>query len=208
MDGPYSGSDSVPSLPPTTSSDPTRNDTQCTADRSAQSNLSLHPHIVLPSIYTWLASRARGFQALFFLPISTAHKALRAFRPRLTSANLLVERMPCDTAQTQADHELISKLVELASVEQKKQRCVNSTTYKVPVGEEVVQVQSWRMREHDYYKPNPPFPTRSRGLFTVTDEKTEKHMVVARGYDKFYNIGEVPWTAVSCAFGFPSIHGH
>ena len=61
------------------------------------------------------------------------------------------------------------------------------------------------MNEFKYYDVPSPFPTLARGLFTtwvgdsVVDAEGEgpgKHTIVARGYDKFFNIGEVPWTNV------------
>lgn len=61
------------------------------------------------------------------------------------------------------------------------------------------------MNEFKYYDIPSPFPTLARGLFTVRlndedqvgGEDDDRHVVVARGYDKFFNIGEVPWTTVS-----------
>lgn len=49
-------------------------------------------------------------------------------------------------------------------------------------------VDSWRMQDWDYKKPN--LPTYARGLFTTTDSKNGPEIVV-RGYDKFFNHGEV-----------------
>ena len=54
------------------------------------------------------------------------------------------------------------------------------------------------MNEFKYYDIPSPFPTLARGLFTrelVTDG-AKKYQIVVRGYDKFFNIGEVPWTTV------------
>jgi len=72
------------------------------------------------------------------------------------------------------------------------------------------------MNEFKYYDVPSPFPTLARGIFTVelpNDEPTpatmtagelanaieqeKKYRIVARGYDKFFNIGEVPWVTVS-----------
>ncbi|KAJ9094637.1 hypothetical protein QFC19_007850 [Naganishia cerealis] len=66
-------------------------------------------------------------------------------------------------------------------------------------------ITSWKMQEHLYRRKDCPFPTLARGLFTATDdfslqdaqdggESGKKIRIVARGYDKFFNIGEVPWT--------------
>lgn len=51
-------------------------------------------------------------------------------------------------------------------------------------------VDSWRMQEWDYKKPN--LPTYARGLFTTTNHKGPE--IVVRGYDKFFNHGEVSTT--------------
>ncbi|KAI9713954.1 MAG: hypothetical protein M1820_000684 [Bogoriella megaspora] len=50
------------------------------------------------------------------------------------------------------------------------------------------KVDSWRMQEWDYKKPN--LPTYARGLFT-TRRKDGTPEIVIRGYDKFFNHGEV-----------------
>jgi tRNA ligase len=73
-------------------------------------------------------------------------------------------------------------------------------------------ITSWKMQEHLYRRKDCPFPTLARGLFTATEdlslqqlqqrgastsaEDKKKIRIVARGYDKFFNIGEVPWTEV------------
>ena len=50
-----------------------------------------------------------------------------------------------------------------------------------------IKVDSWRMQDWDYKKPN--LPTYARGLFTT---KTKGRPEIAvRGYDKFFNHGEV-----------------
>lgn len=67
-------------------------------------------------------------------------------------------------------------------------------------------IRSWKMADYAYKRDPCPFPTRARGLFTesfvVGDEEAEvdveRHFrIVARGYDKFFNVGEVAWTRVS-----------
>ncbi|KAK4957632.1 tRNA ligase [Elasticomyces elasticus] len=51
-----------------------------------------------------------------------------------------------------------------------------------------VKVNSWRMSDWDYKKPN--LPTYSRGLFTTKRQDGQREIVI-RGYDKFFNHGEV-----------------
>ncbi|KAJ2399177.1 trna ligase, partial [Coemansia sp. RSA 2559] len=58
-------------------------------------------------------------------------------------------------------------------------------------------VTSWKCNEFMYKKDPCPLPTLARGLFTSGQGNEET--VVARGYDKFFNIGEVPktkWPAI------------
>ena len=49
------------------------------------------------------------------------------------------------------------------------------------------KVDSWRMQDWDYKKPN--LPTYARGLFTTKNSKGNPEIVV-RGYDKFFNENE------------------
>lgn len=71
------------------------------------------------------------------------------------------------------------------------------------------RITSWKMTEHMYFNASNPFPTLARGLFTEELEEGSllppsvkrtqgmKDRIVARGYDKFFNIDEVEWTNVS-----------
>lgn len=62
------------------------------------------------------------------------------------------------------------------------------------------RITSWKMKEHLYHQANNPFPTLARGLFTeevMGRDGQVEDKIVARGYDKFFNIGETAWTAVS-----------
>ena len=53
------------------------------------------------------------------------------------------------------------------------------------------------MDEFKYYDIPSPFSTLARGLFSIKEPGDERrYRIVARGYDKFFNIGEVPWTTV------------
>jgi tRNA ligase len=55
-----------------------------------------------------------------------------------------------------------------------------------------ITVTSWKMNEWDYKKHRTP--TQARGLFTR--ETGNRHEIVIRGYDKFFNTGEVSETKV------------
>lgn len=80
------------------------------------------------------------------------------------------------------------------------------------------RITSWKMTEHLYRRTDNQFPTMARGLFVedVTEsdgdasqdtraawgaEGPVKERIVARGYDKFFNVGEVAWTEVSLRAG-------
>ena len=93
------------------------------------------------------------------------------------------------------DHDLIARLHKLSAASPK---LVKSTEYAAPA-DPSVKIRSWKMNEFKYYDVPSPFPTLARGLFTQEIKKggRTKHRIVARGYDKFFNIGEVPWTTVS-----------
>ena len=64
-------------------------------------------------------------------------------------------------------------------------------------------LMSWKMSDFAYQREPCPFPTRARGLFTEriitpgsTAEDKPEYRIIARGYDKFFNINEVSWTKV------------
>lgn len=54
------------------------------------------------------------------------------------------------------------------------------------------KVVSWRFQEWDYGKNNIKLPCNARGLFILDDPESPE--IVARGYDKFFNIDEVSST--------------
>lgn len=98
------------------------------------------------------------------------------------------------------DSELISELFKISS---KNGKLVKSNEYTAPADPNV-SVRSWKMDEWKYYTVPSPFPTLARGLFTteikndveVVDDRDRRYRIIVRGYDKFFNIGEVPWTNV------------
>lgn len=97
------------------------------------------------------------------------------------------------------DSQLVDELFRIST---KSPKLIRSTAYVAPADPSIT-LRSWKMNEFKYYDVPSPFPTLARGLFTQELEKGDqvKHRIVARGYDKFFNIGEVPWTHVriSCS---------
>ena len=93
------------------------------------------------------------------------------------------------------DHELVASLHALS---EKSPKLVRSSKYPAPA-DPSISIRSWKMNEFKYYDIPSPFPTLARGLFTreIEVDGEKRYKIVARGYDKFFNIGEVPWTTVS-----------
>ncbi|KAI9653622.1 MAG: hypothetical protein M1821_006969 [Bathelium mastoideum] len=85
-------------------------------------------------------------------------------------------------------HEVAEMVRGLESHQKKSGKGGFSTkkaTFDLPNGQEV---DSWRIQDWDYKKPH--LPTYARGLFT-TRSRNGTPEIVARGYDKFFNHGEV-----------------
>lgn len=101
-----------------------------------------------------------------------------------------------------AEHtSLISRMREIA---RKDRKLISSTEYSAPADKNI-KIRSWKMNEFKYYQVPSPFPTLARGVFTewlpAYDGQPEggdggSWRIVARGYDKFFNIGETGWTTV------------
>ncbi|KAK4126029.1 tRNA ligase [Parathielavia appendiculata] len=66
------------------------------------------------------------------------------------------------------------------------------TKYAVASSPTGIIVDSWRFQEHDYKRRD--LPTYARGLFTTRTKQGVPEIAV-RGYDKFFNIGEVRETS-------------
>lgn len=84
----------------------------------------------------------------------------------------------------------ISRLLEALESHQKKGKAkggfsVKKSTFTLRTGR---TVDSWKMMDWDYKKEN--LPTYARGLFTIRNNKNQPEIAV-RGYDKFFNHGEV-----------------
>lgn len=120
---------------------------------------------------------------------------------RLRSFALIRQKATMVPQFSKEDSDLVAELHRL-SISQPK--LVKSTIYAAPADPNIT-IRSWKMNEFKYYDIPSPFPTLARGLFTTdwpggeTDGE-KKYRIVVRGYDKFFNIGEVPWTKVCPPF--------
>ena len=65
---------------------------------------------------------------------------------------------------------------------------VKRSTFPVKGSPDGISVDSWKFADWDYKKRD--LPTYARGLFTTRNRRGEPEIAV-RGYDKFFNVGEV-----------------
>ncbi|KAJ1941178.1 trna ligase [Kickxella alabastrina] len=71
-------------------------------------------------------------------------------------------------------------------------RAIRQTTHNF---QDQLNVTSWKALDHLYKEVPCPLPTQARGLFTSPfEEGSAEPTILARGYNKFFNINEVPWT--------------
>ncbi|KAI1382949.1 tRNA ligase [Hypoxylon trugodes] len=90
------------------------------------------------------------------------------------------------------DPQEISQLVRgLGNNKVNKGFKAKKNTFPVKGSPDKIQVDSWRLHDWDYKKPN--LPTYARGLFTTKNRRGD-HEIAVRGYDKFFNVDEVPET--------------
>ncbi|RDA87448.1 hypothetical protein CP532_2797 [Ophiocordyceps camponoti-leonardi (nom. inval.)] len=79
-------------------------------------------------------------------------------------------------------------VLEKSCGKKKKDFSVKKSTYKIKSSRDGIQLDSWRFQDWDYKKKE--LPTYARGLFT-TRRKDGTPEIAVRGYDKFFNVGEV-----------------
>ncbi|KAJ1830022.1 trna ligase, partial [Coemansia sp. RSA 2711] len=84
--------------------------------------------------------------------------------------------------------QLLAKMRKCAEVRPVGKRVIGQTASAF-AGRDII---SWKSTDYLYKKVPCPLPTQARGLFTGVDDGEER--IVARGYNKFFNIGEVPQT--------------
>lgn len=100
-------------------------------------------------------------------------------------------KVPCQPQDKQEVRELVNTLTansKKGGGRGKNSVSVKKSTFQISNGR---TVDSWRMQDWDYKKPF--LPTYARGLFTYKTLKGHDEIAV-RGYDKFFNHGEVSKT--------------
>ncbi|RDA94347.1 hypothetical protein CP533_3808 [Ophiocordyceps camponoti-saundersi (nom. inval.)] len=134
--------------------------------------------------------------------LRTGHK-LAPIRQRLVPRSMTAAPSAPLHASSQI-HELVRPLVTMAMSSQDQEVAdmlgvlekhnvtrnfhVKKTSYKIKSSRDGIQLDSWRFRDFDYKKSS--LPTYARGLFT-TKRKDGTPEIAVRGYDKFFNVGEV-----------------
>lgn len=97
----------------------------------------------------------------------------------------------------QQDPQEVAHLVGALEASSKKNRSEGKRTFTCKkstfavAGSDNISVDSWRFMDWDYKRSN--LPTYARGLFT-SKRKDGTPEIVVRGYDKFFNVDEVPTT--------------
>ncbi|ORY74143.1 RNA ligase-domain-containing protein [Protomyces lactucae-debilis] len=121
------------------------------------------------------------------LPLQSSHAPSMEVVPGVRSL------LPPPDAALEADT-LIRHLTTLYTDKIKlngdKRPTIKCTDLRVPGTQYVLQ--SWKMDEFSYGKPDKPLPTDARGLFTM--KEGDRYQIIARGYDKFFNTDEVAAT--------------
>ncbi|KAG0668035.1 hypothetical protein C6P45_005125 [Maudiozyma exigua] len=90
-------------------------------------------------------------------------------------------------------NEEVKKLVEKLEIASKlhQRGKAHKRTYTILNSDK--KVNGWKFNEWDYGKNNITLPINARGLFISNDEENPR--IVARGYDKFFNINETQATS-------------
>lgn len=93
------------------------------------------------------------------------------------------------TAQDPAENSrMMAGLNEALKNKRKGAFSVKRTTFELKNSRNGIHVDSWRMQDWDYKRRD--LPTYARGLFT-TKSRMNGNEIAVRGYDKFFNVGEV-----------------
>ncbi|CBQ70262.1 related to TRL1-tRNA ligase [Sporisorium reilianum SRZ2] len=128
---------------------------------------------------------------------STAFAALSLSDP--SSSSSLSIFTPTHIAELDASTALVHALDE---ARKRPKPLIRSTGHIVPSNDgknsDNHHLLSWKVAEFAYRKSTSvgsELPTLARGLFTERiASSSEKHRIAVRGYDKFFNLGEMAWT--------------
>lgn len=109
----------------------------------------------------------------------------------MTTLNVPFPRLEVQNPGKQFD-QLFSELHAATTAEKKRGR-VRRNQYTLWNNPEVT-LYGWKFNEWDYGKSSIVLPTNARGMFSIMDDNDGTERIAVRGYDKFFNINEVPET--------------
>lgn len=92
------------------------------------------------------------------------------------------------------DH--VSRMLSALELARKEKRrgglAIKKTSFQVKGSSNGLKIDSWKLQDWDYKRPD--LPTYARGLFTTPKATRQQPEIAVRGYDKFFNVNEVPET--------------
>lgn len=92
------------------------------------------------------------------------------------------------TPFAEQDPEQVARLCRSLEDAAKDKKTAKKNKYAVAGSRDGLTVDSWKFQDHEYKKRD--LPTYARGLFT-TRTRSNVPEIAIRGYDKFFNVGEV-----------------
>lgn len=166
-------------------------------------SLSSAPSVSDSSMSTHSSPQSSSLPPTSATALVNSLRALAATHPKLvTPTNYPFPTVPSHATFTSSNSSLIDSSPPSSS---------SSSSSIPPTATNQHILTSWRMPEHMYKADPCPLPTLARGLFTETvssqdpddDLSTQRpntketHRIVARGYEKFFNVDEMSYTKVS-----------
>lgn len=127
-----------------------------------------------------------------YISPSTQKNIIRLHYPKSTPAlAAMASKVPFAKQDVQEVETLIRNLqasTKKGAKAAKKSFSCKRTSFDVENSPQHLTVDSWRFQDWDYKRDD--LPTYARGLFTTKNEKGQPEICI-RGYDKFFNTGEV-----------------
>ncbi|KAI7824201.1 RNA ligase-domain-containing protein [Kickxella alabastrina] len=107
-----------------------------------------------------------------------------------TNNNTLFD--PLTEKEKQAISKFLGEMQDFSDIATASKRIVRQKNHDFQGKQNVT---SWKALDYLYKKVPCPLPSQARGIFTsLPEESSEEPTILARGYNKFFNINEVPWT--------------
>ena len=145
------------------------------------------------SCVTWASPSIKPLTGRLKTLSIVLHSLLFSYSFKKANSIVTVARMPMDPPYAPQDPSEISELFKGLDNATKKhgKHSVHCRKHSYDVAGTNISVDSWQYRDWDYKRRD--LPTYARGLFTYR-KRNGKPEIAARGYDKFFNVGEVSET--------------